>query len=198
MIRELVIGSHNDGKLREIEALLAPLGITVRSAKALAISEPEETGASFAANADLKARHCTAACGLPCLSDDSGLVIPAIGGQPGIYSARWAGEAKDFSVAFTRIQNELNAARVPLNSAAYFVCVLSLAMPDGSCTHFEGRIHGTLTFPPRGEKGFGYDPIFIPDGYTESFAQIAPEIKNKISHRANAFFKFLEYICSAT
>lgn len=193
-MRELVIATHNTGKLREFEALLSPLGISVRSAGELGISEPEETGTTFTENAELKARHCAQASGMHALSDDSGLVVPAIGGQPGIYSARWAGPNKDFSVAFARIQDELAKADAVMESAAYFISVLSLSAPDGHCMNFEGRIHGTLTFPPRGDKGFGYDPIFIPDGYTQSFAEIPAELKNKISHRANAFSKFLEYI----
>lgn len=197
MIRELVIATHNQGKLREIEALLAPLGIRVQSAGDLHIDEPEETGTTFAANAELKARHSAKASGKPALADDSGLVIPAIDGRPGIYSARWADPGKDFSVAFARVRTELAEAGAPPNSAAYFVCMLALCLPDGECHHFEGRIYGTLCFPQRGTRGFGYDPIFIPDGYEQSFAEITPDIKNKISHRANAFFKFVEYIRSS-
>lgn len=196
MINELVIASHNRGKIVEIGALLEPLGISVKSAGELGISEPEETGSTFIANADLKARHSAVMSGLPALADDSGLVVPAIAGAPGIYSARWAGEKKDFSMAFQRIKDELEKANAPLNTTAYFVCALSLCMPDGDCAPFEGRVYGTLTFPPRGTQGFGYDPIFIPDGYEQSFAEIPAEIKNKISHRASAFFKFLEYIRS--
>ena len=194
MIRELVIATHNSGKLKEFSALLAPLGIAAKSAGALHISEPEETGATFAENAELKARHSALASGLPALADDSGLVIPAIGGAPGIYSARWSGPNKDFSVAFDRIQNELGDK--PRD--AYFMCVLALADPGGECVHFEGRTHGTLTFPPRGERGFGYDPIFIPDGYDVTFAELDANIKNRISHRASAFSKLMEYIKQTT
>lgn len=190
-MQKLVLASHNKGKLKELAALLTPLGIEVVSTTA---SEPEETGSTFSENAQLKARHSALHMNAMALSDDSGLVIPALGGSPGIYSARWAGESKDFTVAFERIGKELHEAGAPLDSPAYFVCMLSLSDAQGNCMDFEGRIHGKLTFPPRGDKGFGYDPIFIPDGYTETFAEIAPEIKNRISHRANAFTKFLEYI----
>ncbi len=193
-LRKLVIATHNKGKLKEFSSLLAPLGVTVQSAGELNISEPEETGATFAENAELKARHSALASGLPALADDSGLVIPALGGAPGIYSARWAGETKDFSVAFARIEKELAAAGAPLASPAYFMCVLSLAQPNGECVNFEGRTHGMLTFPPQGENGFGYDPIFTPEGFDVTFAEMDANIKNRISHRANAFSKFMEYI----
>ncbi len=193
-LSSLIIATHNKGKLKEFSSLLAPLGVAVRSAGELNISEPEETGLTFTENAELKARHSALASGLPALADDSGLVIPAIGGAPGIYSARWAGETKDFSVAFVRIQKELAAAGAPLASPAYFMCVLSLAQPNGKCVNFEGRIHGTLTFPPQGEHGFGYDPIFTPEGQDVTFAEMDANIKNRISHRANAFSKFMEYI----
>lgn len=197
MLKKLVIASHNAGKLREFTALLAPLGIEVTSAGELGISEPEETGKTFTENARLKAHHCMAASSLPALSDDSGLVIPAIGGAPGIYSARWAGDKKDFGVAFARIQRELALADAPADSPCYFVCVLSLCYPGGEIIDFEGRVNGTLTFPPSGDKGFGYDPIFTPDGYDVTFAALDANIKNNISHRARAFTKFLEYIRSA-
>jgi XTP/dITP diphosphohydrolase len=190
----LLIASHNKGKVREIGELLAPLGLQVKSAAELNIVEPEETGDTFVANAQLKAHHCAKASNLPSLSDDSGLVIPAIGGDPGIYSARWAGEAKDFSVAFTRIQSELKEVDALPPVAAYFVCVLCLAFPDGRAFDFEGRIDGTLTFPPRGEKGFGYDPIFIPNGYDVTFAELDPNMKTRISHRAKAFDLFLAFL----
>jgi len=194
MMKEIVLASHNAGKLQEFEALLSPMGIAVQSAGALGVAEPEETGVTFAENARLKAVHCAEACGLASLSDDSGLVIPALGGAPGIYSARWAGPGKDFSVAFARIERELKEAGAPLDSPAYFTCVLSLCEPGGKCTDFEGRVYGTLTFPPRGATGFGYDPIFIPDGYDVTFAELEAKIKNTISHRANAFLSFVEYL----
>lgn len=192
----LLIASHNKGKVREIGELLAPLGLHVKSAAELNIVEPEETGNTFVANAQLKAHHCAKASNLPALSDDSGLVIPALGGDPGIFSARWAGESKDFSLAFARIQSELKDVDALPPVAAYFVCVLCLAFPDGRAFDFEGRIEGTLTFPPRGLKGFGYDPIFIPDGYDVTFAELEPNIKSSISHRAKAFALFLEFLHS--
>ncbi len=194
MIRELLIASHNAGKVREIGELLAPLGISVTSAGEHNIDEPEETGATFVENAELKARHCMQASGMAALSDDSGLVVPAIGGAPGVYSARWAGEKKDFSIAFARIEKELREAGATLTSPAYFACVLSLCLPDGQIHSFEGRVDGALTFPPRGGKGFGYDPIFIPNGYDVTFAELPANIKNSISHRADAFSKFLSYL----
>lgn len=191
----LVIASHNEGKVREIGELIAPLGIKVISAAQANITEPEETGDTFAENAALKAVHSSQSSGLPALADDSGLVIPAIDGAPGIYSARWAGPGKDFNVAFERIKKEL-ALQAPglLTVNAYFISVLALSIPGKNIELFEGRIDGILTFPPRGDKGFGYDPIFIPEGYEQTFAEIAPEIKNRISHRAKAFEKFLAYL----
>ncbi|MDX2073524.1 MAG: RdgB/HAM1 family non-canonical purine NTP pyrophosphatase [Alphaproteobacteria bacterium] len=194
MIRELVIATHNAGKLREFESLLAPLGIAVKSAGQLGIPEPEETGATFAENAELKARYSMLASGLPALADDSGLVIPALGGAPGIYSARWAGPDKNFNTAFDRIEKELDAAGAPASSPAYFACALALAFPGGECIHFEGRAHGTLTFPPRGKNGFGYDPVFIPEGYDVTFAELEANTKQAISHRARAFSEFLIYM----
>lgn len=190
MFSTLVIASHNEGKVREIRELLTPYSMKVISAAEVGVDEPEETGDTFIANAELKARNTALHANLPALADDSGLVIPALGGAPGIYSARWAGPNKDFSVAFARIQKELGDK----DPAAYFVCVLSLYLPDGQMHSFEGRIDGTLTFPPRGEKGFGYDPIFIPEGYAITFAEIAPAEKTHISHRARAFEKFETFL----
>ena len=184
----LLLATHNAGKLAEIRAMLAPLGLEVTSAGEQNIPEPEETADSFHGNAELKARACMQASGYAALADDSGLVIPALGGAPGIYSARWAGADKDFCVAFDRIIRELGS---PAPTAAYFICVLCLCQPDGRADFFEGRLHGTLTFPPRGEKGFGYDPIFIPDGYSITLAEFDPAEKNRISHRANAFKQLL-------
>lgn len=180
----LLLATHNAGKLAEIRAMLVPLGLNVTSAGELNIPEPEETADSFHGNAELKARACAKASGLTSLADDSGLVIPALGGAPGIYSARWAGPNKDFSVAFDRIIRELGEANAV---DAYFICVLCLYKTDGKVDFFEGRLHGHLSFPPRGDKGFGYDPIFIPEGYMETLAEIEPAVKNKISHRAAAF-----------
>lgn len=188
----LVIASHNAGKVAEIGAMLAPLGFKVLSASETGLSEPEETGSTFAENAILKAEYTAHHTGLPALADDSGLAVDALGGAPGIYSARWAGADKNFASAFARIQNELGDKP----ATAHFVCVLALALPTGTQT-FEGRIDGKLIFPPRGERGFGYDPIFIPDGYAQTFAEIDPAEKNRISHRARAFAKFLDYMKAA-
>lgn len=188
---KLVIASHNKGKVAEIGELLSPLSIQAISATEAGIDEPEETGSTFAENAALKADYSCTRSGLPALADDSGLVIPALSGAPGIYSARWAGPNKDFSIAFARIEKELGAQK---NVPAYFNCTLALAIPEKPTQTFEGRIDGTLIFPPRGDKGFGYDPIFIPAGYTQTFAEIDPVEKNRISHRARAFASFLEYL----
>ena len=179
----LVIASHNPGKVAEIEALLAPFGIKTVGAAALALPEPEETGTTFEANAELKARAAAEASGRPSLADDSGLVVPALDGSPGIYSARWAGPAKDFRIAMERVQRELGSK----DRRAHFVAVLALAWPNGEIATFRGEVHGHLTWPPRGERGFGYDPIFIPDGYADTFGEIGPELKHRISHRARAF-----------
>jgi XTP/dITP diphosphohydrolase len=181
----LVIASHNPGKVAEIEVLLEPYGIAAIGAGALGLPEPEETGASFEDNAALKARAAAEASGLPALADDSGLVVPVLDGAPGIYSARWAGPTKDFPVAMERVQRELGDK----DRHAHFVAVLALAWPDGEIATFRGEVHGQLTWPPRGERGFGYDPIFMPDGYQTTFGEMAPEDKHHISHRAHAFAK---------
>ncbi len=194
-ISPLLVASHNAGKVREIEALLAPLAIEVRSAAALNLPEPEETGSSFEANAELKARAAAEASGLWALADDSGLAVPALDGAPGIYSARWAGETKDFQLAMQRVMQELQACgQEPSGSAAYFVCALSLASPRGDLHTVRGEVHGTLTFPPRGSQGFGYDPIFIPTGYSETFGEMAAEAKHAMSHRAHAFTALLNHL----
>ncbi len=193
----LVIASHNPGKLKEIAALLSPFPIRLNSAAELGLPEPEETGASFAENAYLKAHASAKATGLPALSDDSGLVIPALDGQPGIYSARWAGEKKDFAAAFARIEKELAAKGVDISRQAvpaYFVCMLCLAWPGGDAETFEGQAHGQVGFPPRGKNGFGYDPIFTPQGYTLTFGEMEPAAKDAISHRAAAFALLRDYL----
>lgn len=187
---QLVVASHNPGKVREIKALLGPHGIEPISAGSLGLPEPEETGTSFAANAELKARASAQGSGHAALADDSGLCVEALGGDPGIYSARWAGETKDFRIAMTRIENALRAKGLA-TSAAKFVCVLSIALPSGEIQTFEGEVHGRLTFPPRGDHGFGYDPIFIADGMDQAFAEIDPALKHAMSHRARAFEKLL-------
>ncbi len=184
----LIVASHNAGKVREIAALLEPRGIEAVGAAALGLAEPEETGETFIANAALKARAATEASGEPALADDSGLVVPALDGAPGIFSARWAGPAKDFRVAMDRIEAELTArGRETTGTAAYFVCALALAWPDGHCETVEGRVDGTLTFPPRGGHGFGYDPIFVPAGHKRTFGEMPAEEKQPLTHRARAF-----------
>ena len=185
---QLVVASHNQGKVREIKALLGPHGIHPISAGALGLPEPEETGLTFAANAEIKA--LASAKGHAALADDSGLCVDALDGAPGIYSARWAGPTKDFRVAMTRIHDELRHKGLT-SSAAKFVCALCVALPSGEMQTFEGEVHGHLTFPPRGDHGFGYDPIFIADGMEQTFAEIEPARKHAMSHRAKAFEKLL-------
>ena len=185
---QLVIASHNAGKAREIAELLAPFGVEVISAAALGLAEPEETATTFIGNAELKARAAAAAADLPALADDSGLVVHALDGAPGTYSARWAGPTKDFSIAMTRVQQELEAKNTA-DRRAHFVAALSLCWPDGHCESFEGRVDGRLVWPPRGSKGFGYDPMFVPDGHAITFGEMEPAAKHAISHRADAFRK---------
>jgi XTP/dITP diphosphohydrolase len=190
-MKDLVVASHNKGKLREIEELLAPLGFALKSAAELGLPEPEETGQTFEDNAILKARAAADASGIAALADDSGLSVDALGGAPGIYSARWAGETKDFNAAMARVARELIERRTS-NFSAKFVCVLALASPDGKTETFRGEVEGRVVFPSRGTKGFGYDPIFIADGMSETFGEIDPALKHAISHRAKAFEKLLK------
>jgi len=186
--KRLVIATHNKGKLAEIDDLLRPFGIEVVGAGELGLPEPEETGDSFEANAILKARVAAEASELPALADDSGLVVPALGGEPGIYSARWAGPSRDFSLAMRTVEDRL---RGKSDRHAHFVAVLALAWPDGRVEAFRGEAHGLLIWPPRGNKGFGYDPMFQPLGETRTFGEIEPEEKHRISHRADAFRKLV-------
>ena len=183
----LVIASHNRGKVVEIEALLGPYGMAPVSAAALGLPEPEETGTSFAANAELKARAAADLSGLPALADDSGLCVEALGGDPGIFSARWAGEAKDFGLAMQLVEDHLARAGPEAGRDAHFVCALSLCWPDGHVETFEGRVDGTLVWPPRGRRGFGYDPMFLPWGGEQTFGEMDPAAKHAMSHRAAAF-----------
>ncbi|HJM60397.1 MAG TPA: RdgB/HAM1 family non-canonical purine NTP pyrophosphatase [Alphaproteobacteria bacterium] len=182
----LVVASHNPGKVKEINALLAPFAISAVSTGDLGLPEPEETGDSFLANAELKARAAAAASGLPALADDSGLVVAALGGAPGIFSARWGGPSKDFAAAMARLERALGCIS---GGRARFVCVLALCWPDGHCKSFTGMVTGSLTFPPRGHRGFGYDPVFIADGRDITFGEMDPAEKDRISHRADAFAK---------
>ena len=187
----LVIASHNPGKVTEIRAMLAPYGIDPVSAASLDLPEPEETGTTFAANAELKARAAADLSGLPALADDSGLCVEALGGEPGIFSARWAGERKDFGRAMQLVEDHLQRADPEAGRDAHFVCALSLCWPDGHVETFEGRVDGTLVWPPRGDRGFGYDAMFRPFGGDRTFGEIDPEAKHAISHRAAAFRKLV-------
>jgi XTP/dITP diphosphohydrolase len=184
----LVLASHNKGKLREIETLMAPLGIDVVSAGALALPEPEETAPDFAGNARIKAVAAATASGLPALSDDSGFCVAALGGDPGVYSARWAGPAKDFAVAMGLVNEKIGANP---DRRAWFIAALCLAWPDLHTETFIGRIDGAVIWPPRGQKGFGYDPMFVPAGATLTFGEMDPEAKHAVSHRARAFAQML-------
>ncbi|MES2905794.1 MAG: RdgB/HAM1 family non-canonical purine NTP pyrophosphatase [Pseudomonadota bacterium] len=183
---QLLLATHNKGKLAEVQAMLAPFHVSVISAGDLNLDEPEETGTTFSENALLKAHAAAKASGLAALADDSGLCVEALNDAPGIYSARWAGEQKDFTAAMQRIENELKEKSLK-TSPAHFMCVLALGFPDGTSQVFEGRVDGALTFPPRGENGFGYDPIFIATGATRTFAEMDMAEKKKFSHRARAF-----------
>ena len=189
----LVIASHNEGKVREIRALLAPFGMDVVSAKELDLPEPEETGTTFIANAALKARSAADRSGLPALSDDSGLCVDALGGAPGVYTADWAEtpQGRDWMLAMTKVEQALATAGPDAGRDAQFVCTLALAWPDGHLQWFEGRVEGTLVWPPRGTRGFGYDPVFVPRGGTETFGEMDPDAKHAISHRAEAFAKLV-------
>jgi len=188
---KLIVASHNKGKVREIRDLLAPFGVETVSAGELDLAEPEETGTTFRANAELKALAAAKASGLPALADDSGLCVDALNGEPGIYSARWAGPSKDFSVAMKKVEDEL-AARNAKTRAAHFTCALTLAWPDGHVETFEGYVRGQLTWPPRGDKGFGYDPVFVPNGFDITFGEMEPEKKHAMSHRADAFRQLID------
>jgi XTP/dITP diphosphohydrolase len=181
---KLVIASHNHGKVREIGELLAPFKAEVISAAALGLPEPEETGTTFIANAELKALAAATGAQLPALADDSGLAVTALNGAPGIYSARWAGPGKDFDAAMKRVWAELAPHA---DHSARFVCSLSLAWPDGHVESFEGEVRGQIVWPMRGRNGFGYDAIFVPDGDTRTFGEFEPAEKHRISHRAAAF-----------
>ena len=185
----LVVASHNKGKVVEIADLLAPFNLDVVSAAELDLPEPEETGTTFVANAVLKAEAAVQGSGLPCLADDSGLAVEGLDGDPGIYSARWAGPERDFDMAMGLVNEKLGDNA---NRRAYFISVLSLAWPDGHLETFEGRVHGTMIWPPRGTEGFGYDPMFMPDGYDKTFGEIPYDEKQRISHRAVAFQKLID------
>jgi XTP/dITP diphosphohydrolase len=191
---KLAVASHNAGKVRELEALLALYGADCVSAAALRLPEPEETGLTFIANAELKARAAAAGAGLPALADDSGLAVDALGGEPGIYSARWAGPGRDFAAAMAEVERRLRllGAVTPARRRGRFVSALTLAWPDGHAESFEGTVEGTLVWPPRGENGFGYDPMFLADGARLTFGEMTHEEKLPLTHRARAFRLLLD------
>ena len=198
---QIVIATHNPGKLREMSELLAIYGVKAVSAGELGLGEPEETGASFAQNARIKSDAAAIASGLPAFADDSGLVVDALGGAPGIHSARWAGPDKNFRRAMEKIDSMLRerGATAPASRAAHFVSALCVSWPDGHAEEFEARVEGTLVWPPRGEKGFGYDPMFLPDGHARTFGEMSSDEKHGLpprgaglSHRARAFLKLAE------
>jgi XTP/dITP diphosphohydrolase len=197
----IVIATHNPGKLAEMRELLAPYGVEAQSAGELGLGEPQETGKTFAANARIKATAAANATGRAAFADDSGLVVETLGGEPGIHSARWAGEGKDFRGAMNRIQTLLieRGAKAPEQRRAHFIAALCLAWPDGHVEEFEGRVDGAAVWPPRGEKGFGYDPLFLPDGFDRTFGEMTADEKHGLppkgqglSHRARAFVKLAD------
>ena len=201
--RKIVVASHNEGKLREFADLMAPFGFEAKSAKEYGLPEPDETGTTFEENAYIKAFAAAQATGLPALSDDSGLVVDALDGQPGVYTANWAEKpegGRDFMMAMRKTEDLLQAkgATSPKARTGRFVAVICLAQPDGSAEYFRGEAEGTLIWPPRGDKGFGYDPVFLPDGFTQTFGEMSAEQKHgwkpgqptALSHRARAFQKF--------
>ncbi|WP_333840289.1 RdgB/HAM1 family non-canonical purine NTP pyrophosphatase [Novosphingobium sp.] len=195
---KLVIATHNKGKLREIQALLAPYGLECLSAGELGLAEPAETGTTFVENALIKAHAAAQAAWLPALSDDSGLSVAALGGAPGVYTADWAeaapyegGPGRDWYMAMGKVEGKLAELGPDAPRDCWFSCVLSIAWPDGEAVSYEGRANGTLTWPPRGTMGFGYDPVFVPTGDTRTFAELDPAEKHAISHRADAFAKLV-------
>lgn len=188
---KLVLASHNSGKLKEIAALLSPFGIETLSASSFGLTEPAETEDNFAGNALIKARFACAGSGLPALADDSGLSVDALGGEPGVYTADWAETptGRDWMLAMQKVEDKLAELGPDVSRRGSFHCTLALVWPDGREELFEGEMPGTLVWPPRGEKGFGYDPVFVPEGHSQTFAEMEPEAKHAISHRAKAFAK---------
>lgn len=191
---KLLIATHNKGKLHEFKLMLEPKGIEVLSADEAGLGDVEETGTTFEENALLKAHNGLKQTGLPTIGDDSGLVIAALGGEPGLHSARWAGPTKDFRIAMTKVEERMQDAA---DHSAYFICVLALALPEGEKPQFfEGRAHGQISFPIRGDDGFGYDPIFVPEGHDKTYAEIGQKIKSTISARHLAVEKFSKALAS--
>lgn len=191
--KSLVIASHNAGKIREISGLLEPFGIKVRSSADFDLEEPEETETTFVGNARIKAHYTAKATGLPALSDDSGIQVDALNGAPGVYTADWAETptGRDFPMAMTKVWDLLEKKNAPTPRVARFCCTLCLAWPDGHDEIFEGRVEGQVSWPMRGELGFGFDPIFVPDGHSETFGEMDPTQKHAMSHRAVAFAKLV-------
>lgn len=185
----LLVASHNAGKIREIDALLKPFGVDTTSAADMGLPEPEETGDTFEANARLKAVAAAGASGLPALSDDSGFCVSALNGDPGIYSARWAGPNKDFGAAMQLVNERMQGSD---DATAWFVCALAIAWPEGETLTFRGEVWGDAVWPPRGERGFGYDPMFRPGGHAMTFGEMSPITKHAMSHRAHAFRLFVD------
>jgi len=195
---KIVIATHNLGKLAEMQRLLAPFGLECVSAGDLGLAEPKETGTTFIENALIKARFAAVASGLPALADDSGLCVQALGGRPGVYTADWAErqwyegpEGRDWFLAMGKVEGLLCEHGPDVGRAAHFACVLALAWPDGVDAVYEGRVDGKMSWPPRGRLGFGYDPVFVPNGYDQTFAELDPSVKHAISHRADAFAKLV-------
>lgn len=191
---KLIVASHNRGKLKEIDDLLKPFGVATVMAGDLGLPEPEETETSFEGNARLKSEHAAKASGLPAISDDSGLCVDSLQGDPGVYSARWAGPSKDFALAMRNIEEKLRAigATTPDRRKAHFISALAVTWPDGETRCYEGGVDGTLVWPPRGTRGFGYDPMFLPDGAALTFGEMEPTAKHAVSHRARAFKKLVD------
>jgi XTP/dITP diphosphohydrolase len=189
--KRLIVASHNPGKVSEIADLVAPFGLEAVPASTLGLAEPEETETTFVGNALIKAHAAAQAAGTPALSDDSGLCVDALNGEPGVYSARWAGPRKDFRDAMQLVHDRLRESGAK-DRTAHFVCALAIAWPDGLAETFEGRVSGSLIWPPRGTLGFGYDPMFVPEGHSITFGEMLPSQKHAMSHRARAFAKFVE------
>ncbi len=189
--KKIVLATHNIGKVKEMQAMLDPFGVTVLSADDLKLSEPEENGKTFIENAKIKALCAAKEANMPALADDSGLCVHALDNRPGIYSARYNEPKKNgFMYAMEKLNEELGDQK---DRSAHFSCAIVIAWPDGQTEEFEGKVNGTLCWPPKGEKGFGYDPMFVPDGYQLSFAELPAEEKNKISHRARALKLFTDH-----
>ncbi len=193
---QLVIASHNQGKVREIRALLGPYGMEPVSAAELDLPEPEETGTTFVANAELKAMTAADLSGLVALADDSGLCVEALNGEPGVYTANWAEtpQGRDWMLAMRKVEDRLQALGPDASRSARFVCTLALAWPDGHVEWFEGEAFGHLVWPPRGDMGFGYDPVFVPEGHDRTFAEMTPEEKLPLTHRTAAFAKLVRAV----